>query len=258
MADKHSKIGVFDSGLGGISVLRELKKELPNEDFLYIGDSAFAPYGTKDKQAIIDRCIHICDTFIKEDVKAILIACNTATSAAANLLREKYDLPIIGMEPALKVAAHNKTNQKIIVMATELTLKEKKFNDLMTQYNKENTIIKMPCPELVEIIENDKFEDSKFIIKQLHSYYENIDIHSIDSIVLGCTHFVFYRPYFLKYFSNIHIVDGNHGTVQHLKNVLKDTNMLNDKMKEGNIEIRNTSDNKAYITLSHKLLKGGI
>lgn len=256
MPNKHSKIGIFDSGLGGISVLKELKKLLPNEDIIYIGDSAFAPYGTKKKEEIIERCNTICDTFMKQDVKAIVIACNTATSAAATILRNKYNIPIIGMEPALKVAAHNKENQNIIVMATDLTLKEKKFRDLMSNYNKNNTIIKMPCPELVEIIEQNKFQDKNLIKHQLLSYYKDIDIHAIDSIILGCTHFVFYRSYFESLFPNINIIDGNLGTVMHLKHILKEKDMLNDKTELGNIEICNTSEKESYITLSNMLLEG--
>ena len=124
MTNKDKAIGVFDSGLGGISVLKELVKSMPNEKFIYYGDSANAPYGIKTKEEITKRCIDIIEFFLNKGVKAIVIACNTATSAAANILREKYiDIPIIGMEPALKVAADGKNNNTIVVMATTLTLK---------------------------------------------------------------------------------------------------------------------------------------
>ena len=139
MDNSKKAIGVFDSGLGGISVLRDLKKLMPNEDFIYFGDSAYAPYGIKTKDEITKRCVEIIDFFIEKGVKAVVIACNTATSASANYLRKKYkDLPIIGMEPALKVATQGVKNNNIVVMATPLTLKEKKFETLMHKFRGNN------------------------------------------------------------------------------------------------------------------------
>lgn len=250
--DKKQPIGIFDSGLGGISVLKEACKRMPNEHFIYFGDSANAPYGTKAKEEIIARCVAICDFFIEKNVKAIVIACNTATSVAAPILREKYDIPIIGMEPALKPVAHDKTNQNIVVMATPLTLKEKKFELLMSKYSDSNNIIKMPCPELVKIVENDLLDNEEIVMKQLNTYYKDIDLNTIDSIVLGCTHFVFYRKYFNAYFKNINVMDGNVGTCNHLHNILENYNALNDT--EGKIEIYNSSEDLKYIALSNKLL----
>ena len=250
----NQPIGIFDSGLGGISVLKEIKKHMPNEHYIFYGDSANAPYGTKPKETVIERCIAICDYFISRNVKAIVIACNTATSVAAPILRERYAVPIIGMEPALKVAAHNKTQQKIIVMATPLTLKEKKFEDLMSHYNNDNHIIKMPCPELVSIVEKDQLDNEAIVLKQLKHYYQNVDSENIDSVVLGCTHFVFYRPYFERYFDHINIIDGNLGTSNHLEHTLEKLHLRNDE-KEGSVEIVNSSKDPHFLLLSKKLLE---
>ncbi len=254
MSECKQPIGIFDSGLGGISVLKEIMKHMPNEHYIFYGDSANAPYGTKPKEMIIERCIRICDYFVSRNVKAILIACNTATSVAAPLLREKYNIPIIGMEPALKVAAHNKQNQQIIVMATPLTLKEKKFEDLMSHYSNDNHIIKMPCPELVEIIEQDELENETKVMAQLSTYFQAIDLQKIDSIVLGCTHFVFYRSYFKHYFNHINTIDGNLGTSNQLQHILEENNMRN-KEEDGSIEILNSSNDPKFISLSKKLLE---
>ena len=121
MDNSKKAIGVFDSGLGGISVLRDLKELMPNEDFIYFGDSAYAPYGVKTKEQITERCVEIIDFFISKGVKAVVIACNTATSASANYFRKKYkDLPIIGMEPALKVATQGVKNNNIVVISSKL------------------------------------------------------------------------------------------------------------------------------------------
>lgn len=257
MNNKDKAIGVFDSGLGGISVLKELAKSMPNEKFIYFGDSANAPYGIKTKEEITERCIEIIEFFLKKGVKAVVIACNTATSAAANVLREKYNhIPIIGMEPALKVAAEGQKDDTIVVMATPLTLKEQKFNDLMSRYNDDNTIIKMPCPELVNIVENDLLDDEVVVENQIKEYYKNLDIEAIDSVVLGCTHFVFYKEYMEKILNNsISIVDGNLGTTNHLKEVLKERNELQSEYKEGSIDIYNSSTDERFIKLSNKLLK---
>lgn len=249
---KNQPIGIFDSGLGGISVLREARKLMGEEHFIYFGDSAYAPYGTKNKEEIIERCIQICDFFISKNVKAIVIACNTATSVAAAILREKYDIPIIGMEPALKPAAHGKTKQNIVVMATPLTLKEKKFDTLMSHYSSDNNIIKMPCPELVKIVENDELDNETKVCNQLFTYYKDINLKEIDSIVLGCTHFVFYRHYFDTYFKNIDVIDGNVGTINHLHRILEEKDLCNEGV--GSITIFNSSDDEKYIQLSYKLL----
>lgn len=256
MNNKDKAIGVFDSGLGGISVLKELVKSMPNEKFLYYGDSANAPYGIKTKEEITERCVDIIEFFLNKGVKAIVIACNTATSAAANILREKYShLPIIGMEPALKVAADGKVDNTIVVMATPLTLKETKFNDLMARYSDNNTVIKMPCPELVNIVENDLLDDEEVVKTQLKEYYKDLDMSKINSVVLGCTHFVFYRNYMEKILNqNINIVDGNLGTTNHLKETLREKDELRDGDEEGNVTIYNSSDNERFIKLSEKLL----
>lgn len=257
--NKNKKIGVFDSGLGGISVLKELVKQMPNEEYIYFGDSLHAPYGIKKKEEIIKRCIYICDFFIKEGVKAIVVACNTATSAAIEILRKKYiNIPIIGMEPALKVAAYGKTDNNIIVMATILTLKEKKFSNLMRNYEKDNNIIKMPCPELVEIIEAGQLENEKLVYEQLEKYFSIVDINKINSIVLGCTHFSFYRKYIERFLTNnTLIIDGNLGTARNLKRLLELSNTLNthNNKNEYKIKFVNSSNDEKYIRLSNMLFE---
>lgn len=256
MNNKDKAIGVFDSGLGGISVLKDLVQSMPNERFIYFGDSANAPYGIKTKEEITQRCVEIIDFFLEKGVKAIVIACNTATSAAANILREKYlHIPIIGMEPALKVAAEGQNKNTIVVMATPLTLKEDKFNNLMSKYDDNNTVIKMPCPELVNIVENDLLDDKEVVHNQLKYYYKDLNMDKIDSVVLGCTHFVFYREYMESLLNeSINIVDGNLGTTNHLKEILREGNELRDNDEEGSVEIYNSSNDKRFIKLSQKLL----
>lgn len=252
---KNQAIGVFDSGLGGISVLKELKKMMPNENYIYFGDSQFAPYGIKTKSEITERCKYICEFFMSKGVKAIIIACNTATSACVNVLRETYKIPIIGMEPALKVAAQGKENQHILVMATDFTLKEKKFEKLMSRYSEHNHIYKQPCPKLVELVEHDQLDDNLCVKEQLKAYMKPYEGIKMDSIVLGCTHFVFYQNDIKKMIDeNTKIIDGNYGTSRHVKEILISQNNLQDAQHKGTIEIYNSRKDEAVIDLSKKLL----
>jgi glutamate racemase len=248
---KNSPIGIFDSGLGGISVLHEIHAQMPLEDLIFFGDSANNPYGTKTPEQVIERCDDISKQLVQMDCKAIVIACNTATSVAASQLRKTYPIDIIGMEPALKVAAELGSRQHIAVWATELTLKEEKFARLMSRFEKEHTIVKVPCPKLVRIIEEDALDDEKRTQSALKEYLAKSNMDQLDSIVLGCTHFVFFKEKLKKLLpENVQIVDGNAGTARHLKELMEQKNLLNSQ--GGNITFFNTADN--MIGLSEKLL----
>ncbi|WIF95906.1 glutamate racemase [Caminicella sporogenes] len=256
MDNKKLAIGVFDSGMGGISVLAELIKMMPNEKYIYYGDSKNAPYGVKTPSQVIEFSKNICEFFIDKGVKAIVIACNTATSAAVKQLREIYDIPIIGMEPALKPAVEMNLDGKIVVMATEMTLKEKKFNELMKKYGQKSDIIKLPCPKLVELVESG-IVDGVEVEKAVRECFYGIDINEISSIVLGCTHYIYLRESIRNVVGDrVYIIDGNEGTARHLKNILKSKDLLNDEEKrEVYFDIYNSKNDRSIIELSKKLLK---
>lgn len=249
-------IGVFDSGLGGISTLKQLINIMPHENFIYFGDSQFAPYGVKPKEEVVDRCKSICEFFLTKNVKAIVIACNTATSVAAPILRELYpSIPILGLEPAIKVATSNTHNSNIVVMATPLTLKELKFKTLVNKYQANNNIIKLPCPELVEIVENGLLEESNLVLNQLDAYFSNIDLKSIDSVVLGCTHFIFFKNYLTTILNDTtEIIDGNLGVAKNLYNILNTKNLLSINTTPGTVSIYNSSNDLKQRKLAYDLL----
>ena len=252
--NSKSPIGVFDSGMGGISVLATLHKAMPNEDLIYMGDSKYNPYGTKTKEEITQRCIEICDSFMDSGVKAIVIACNTATSSCVSLLREKYPIDIIGMEPALKVACTKGKNQKIAVWATNLTLNEHKFSKLMERFKDEHDIRKVPCPKLVRIVEEDALDDEERVNSALQEYLQDSHAEDLDSIVLGCTHFVFYKKKLQQIVpEHVEIIDGNQGTVHHLQDILDQKHLLNEA--GGNITWKNTLEDKIELskTLMHRM-----
>ncbi|TPF94353.1 glutamate racemase [Bifidobacterium sp. UTBIF-78] len=258
-----SPIGVFDSGLGGISVVRQMVKDMPGEHVLYFGDSANAPYGTKTPEQVRALSFDIVEHFVKQGVKAVVIACNTATSAAVNDLRERYDIPIIGMEPALKIACDrgdvpsdpHHIPQRVIVAATPLTLRERKFAKLMDRFDSDNEIYKEPCPDLVEIVESGRLDDHDLVMRTLHGYFDQYDLDRIDSVVLGCTHFVFYRDYFRELLpERAAIIDGNEGTVRHLGVVLESLGKLAPEDTVGGVELANSDPSARIAELSRALL----
>ncbi|WEV66983.1 glutamate racemase [Bifidobacterium sp. ESL0769] len=253
----NAPIGVFDSGLGGISVVREIHTEMPNERIVYFGDSANAPYGTKTPEEVRKLSFAIVEQFVAKGVKAIVIACNTATSAAVDDLRATYDLPIISMEPALKVACdrgHGKP-QRVIVAATPLTLREKKFTALMQRFSATNTIYRQPCPDLVEIVEHDQLEDHDLVMSTLHRYFDNYDLDTIDSVVLGCTHFVFYRNYFRELLpASTAIIDGNEGTARRLHDLLAASDALATPDAQGSVTLENSDPSERMTALAAKRL----
>ena len=172
---KEQPVAVFDSGMGGISVLRELVKIMPNEDFIYYGDSANAPYGTKSLEEVRTlTCQHARDLF-ESGAKGLVVACNTATSAAVRVLREKYPyIPIVGIEPAVKPAVKSAEHPIVLVMATPMTIKEQKFQKLMERYKGEAEIIPLPCPGLMNFVERGDLdgEDLRQYLQELQNFLQ--------------------------------------------------------------------------------------
>lgn len=255
MVHLNASIGIFDSGMGGISVLGEAIRQMPTESFIYYGDSANAPYGVRDKEDITRLSMEICDFMMTRQVKAILVACNTATSAAVHELRKRYSIPVIGMEPALKPAVMENKNKSVAVLATDVTLKEEKFNNLMQLYINCSDIVKIPAPELVQLVENGEvdYEVAEGTIKKLMEPI--LSKNEISAVVLGCTHFIFLRPVLQKILGeNVKIYDGNAGTVKHLQNVLIHQGIYNKSNENPCIEIIN-SDSPAMLKQSYHLLE---
>lgn len=193
-ANSHSlPIGVMDSGVGGISVLKHIRKLLPDESVLYVADSQHAPYGGLSTDEIVKRCFTIADFLIQQGVKALVVACNTATAAAIAQMREHYDLPIIGMEPAVKPAALASKNSVIGVLATVGTLKSAQYAALLENYGAGVKVISQGCEGLVECVEGGKLLEgpTKYLLEQ---FVTSLLEGGADTIVLGCTHYPFLRP----------------------------------------------------------------
>lgn len=241
--NSNSPIGIFDSGLGGLTVAAEIAKRMPHEKLLFYADSAHNPYGTKTPEEVLGFCREIMEDFRKRDVKAVVIACNTATSVAAAALRSEYDFDIVGMEPALKVAADLRTPARIAVWATALTLQEDKFARLVRRFEKDHEIIPVPCPELVECVETGQLEDNEKVESLLRACLARSGSEMPDAIVLGCTHFVYFRKALEQMIGDrCLIVDGNEGTARRLEDLLAAKNLQSEG--EGSVEIINSDPDK--------------
>lgn len=251
----NNPIGVFDSGLGGISVLKELKALMPFENYIYYGDTLNAPYGVKSDAEIMQYSEKCIKKLIDMRAKAIVIACNTATSVAAKKLRAFYNIPIIGIEPAVKPAAVNHPESKVIVMATPVTLKKEKFVHLMKNYSDMTEIIPLPCPGLVEIIERGITEGKEIdnYLKVLLSPYENV---KVSAVVLGCTHYPHIKKAIKKAFEyEVDIIDGGAGTARETKRRLTVENLLCSRSENGKIIFMSSSRSKNVLFTMKKLFE---
>lgn len=245
----HDLIGFFDSGVGGISVLHTASKLLPNENFLYYGDNGNAPYGVRSLDEIRMLCERIVSILLNRGVKAIVIACNTATSAYAEILRARLDIPIIGMEPAIKPAQLNRRGGEIIALATKATLSLPKFQRLMENYG--TNVIPIVGEGLVELVESGQ-ADTPAADAQLSRLLEPYRSRQIDSIVLGCTHYPFLESGIRRIFPSADIFDGRLGTAMQLKHLLEINGLCSDD-QPGKIEYQ-TSGDESTLALMRRLM----
>ena len=245
-------VGVFDSGVGGISVLRSLVSELPHEDFRFFGDSANAPYGEKTVDQVLDLSRGIVESFLADGAKAIVIACNTATSVAAAALRAAHpDVPIIGIEPALKLAASRFPGGNIGIMATEVTLREEKLGHLMDRVADHCQIHKIPAPGLVELVEQGLADSPQ--AEALLSGILGPYVGKLDALVLGCTHY----PFASKRISAVlgpctALIDGGAGTARETQRRLSEAGLVENG--PGSLTMTNSAPDPEMLELSWKLL----
>ncbi len=183
-------IGVFDSGVGGLSVVRHIRRHLPGYDILYVADSDHVPYGEKSSLFIQQRSLAICEFLLQQGAKALVVACNTATAAAIDLLRWTYTVPVIGMEPGVKPAVAASQSGKVGILATSSTLHSEQYKRLVNRYGKEARVIAQPCPGLVECVEGGELEGDN-VRRLLHQYIDPLLKQGVDTLVLGCTHYPF-------------------------------------------------------------------
>jgi glutamate racemase len=241
--NKINYIGIFDSGVGGLSVMRSIHELLPYENLVYVADSAHVPYGNKSPEYIQQRSLTLTKFLIEQHhAKAIVVACNTATAAAVSLLREKFSLPIIGMEPAVKPAVAASKNKIIGVLATEGTLKSAQFAALLERFAQDIKVITQPCHGLVEKVEQGLLND-KSIQELVQKYTRPLLEQGADTIILGCTHYPFLRGLIAKTVGEkITLIDTGEAVARRLKQVLSERSLLRENSANGEYRFFTSGD----------------
>ena len=247
----NNKIGIFDSGLGGLSILKELINILPNENYYFYEDSINNPYGEKDEEELLKITSNIVDKLLKEKCKIIVIACNTATTSCMKRLREIYkDTIFVGTVPAIKVAYDN-NYKKTLIISTPYTMKSERVNELLRDYkNEDQEIYNVSGENLASLIENDNQEKIIKLLEKVLSPYKN----KVDSIVLGCTHYPLVKEQIKNILNDVAILDGSVGVAKEVKHQLELNNILNNKQIRGKIEITNNKS-EDLIKRSYDILK---
>jgi len=253
-------IGVFDSGIGGLSVLKEIHQLLPHENLIYVGDSAHAPYGDRSADYVRSRSQDIAEFLLDQGVKAIVIACNTATAEAANPLRETLDVPVIGLEPAIKPAAQLSKSGIIGVLATQRTINSERLLGLTERFASDKKVLAQACPGLVEQVEAFSLNSTK-TQALLHTYIDPLLEQGVDALILGCTHYPFLLPTIREITGDkIDILETGKPVARQLKRILKRNSLENktsSTVHSGNyksqLRFYNSSNNPKHRSVMRKL-----
>ncbi|WP_210560420.1 glutamate racemase [Psychrosphaera aestuarii] len=253
MNDEQQPIGIFDSGVGGLSIAKDIHALMPNENLIYVADQAYAPYGSKSPQQIQQRCQSITQFLIEKNCKAIVVACNTATVNAISFLREQYSLPIIGVEPGIKPAALNSRSGIIGVLATEQTIQSAAFSSLINRFKQHVKVEVQACPKMVELVEaNNLLSDEALSI--VAEYISPLLEKGADQIALGCTHYVFLEPLISKVINDrAEIVNTASPVAAQVQRRLLEKNLLSNAKHKGNVTLFSSSASEQNINLLNQL-----
>ena len=236
----NNMIGIFDSGIGGVTVLKEILKILPKENYIYYSDSKNNPYGDKSDEEIFNICDRIVKGLIEQECKVIVIACNTASAKAAKQLREKYSKEIIiAIEPAYKMVHDFAYEKPTLVMATKGTIESEKFHRLYEKFYNHKTYL-MACKGLADIIEEGNEEKIQKYLKENLAEY----VGKVENVVLGCTHYPLVQEQIAQVLGNVKFFNGAPHLAKHLKDVLEKKDLINNSQSEGNINFIDSSNSE--------------
>ena len=245
--NRNSFIGVFDSGVGGLTLLPALQFTLPHEQFLYVSDDEHAPYGGKSKEEIKERCNTVVQSLIDKGCKIIIVACNTATTNAIETLRATYSIPFIGIEPAIKPAALKSKTKVVGVLATQGTLSSALFAKTSAAFTQDILVIEQIGSGLVEAIETGSLDNPK-LTKLVRSYINPMLEQEMDTLVLGCTHYPFLLPLLKKILpSNIQIIDSAEAVAKQTHRILEKNQLICQTKETGNIRYFSSAKNSTLM-----------
>jgi len=250
---REGPIGVFDSGVGGLSIMRELAQQLPHEDIVYFADTANCPYGPRSPKQIRGLTQAIISFLLTPGCKIIVVACNTASAAALHHLRERFDIPIVGMEPAVKPAAQETETQVVGVIATQTTFHGELFASLVQRFASHATVLEGVCPGLVEQVEAGKLDDPQTEAILRHCLEPMLE-KGIDALTLGCTHYPFLIPTIKKIVDpKVKIIDPSPAVARQTKRVLEREGLLNHSPRRGRYTFYTTGKPETFTALQKRL-----
>lgn len=222
-------IGVFDSGLGGLTVLAELIKELPEENYIYIGDTARVPYGSRSKETIQKYSLEIASYLIKQDIKILVVACNTVSSYALDILKNTFSIPIVGViEPAIQSFFKNSKNTSVAVIGTRATVNSNTYQKIIHSFDPEIYVFSKACPLFVPLVE-ENWIDNTVTYEVIKEYLQEIQDKKIEDIILGCTHYPLLKEAILKVYPNFNLIDSSTETALYVKKLLGELKLANKK-----------------------------
>lgn len=256
MLKKSSPIGVFDSGLGGLSILQELALAMPEEDFIYLGDIARLPYGTKSQQ-VVAKYSNTCANFLFEQgIKALVVACNTATAMALPQLQNEFDIPVLGViEPGVRACLNLSSDKPVLVLATEGTVKSEAYLMEFRRQGFNNKVEQLHCPLLVPLAEEGWF-DHPITAQVIQNYLSSLPLNDFGLILLGCTHYPLLKESFKKVLgSDFPIVHGAAVLAQQLKELLASKNLLQENTHKRKMTFFSTDQIKASFPILNALFK---
>ncbi len=255
MHKNNQPIGVFDSGVGGLSVLRELRRLLPHENFVFLADQLYVPYGEKSKKELIELGLRVTDYFVKNhDIKMMVVACNTSTCSSIGEIRAKYTFPIVGTVPAIRSAAEETKNKTIAVISTPSTSKSTALAKLIKDYCKDIKVLNVGCKNLEDAVEHGDLE-SEEVHKLLNKYLKEIRNSDADYLVLGCTHYPFLNKAIQNFVGpRIKLIDGNKAIAKQAKVLLQTHQIKNSQKKLGTTLYFSTGNPIKFSRVAGKLL----
>lgn len=251
----NNPIGVFDSGVGGLTVAREIMRQLPNEDIVYFGDTARVPYGSKSKKTVLKYSKQIVRFLLTKDVKAIVVACNTASALALDEIAEEIDIPIIGVvKPGAKMAVETTKKGNVGVIATQSTIKSGIYNDYIRELNPDITVVSKACPLFVPLVEEGLLED-RVTDDIVGRYLQELKEYNVDSLVLGCTHYPLLRNTIKRFMGEeVHLVNPAYETAKSLKELLTEQGILNKKKHKSEYEYYVSDGVDQFISFADRVL----